>query len=80
MVSGLIHRPGQRLHAGWDGDLGAGLAEAIGPSLLIALCITWGRPGRYVVGMLFLLTGATVPLATRWARRQPTDEKRLEAA
>ncbi|HET6353479.1 hypothetical protein [Streptomyces sp.] len=35
--------------------LGASLAEAIGPTLRIALCATWGRPGWYVVGALFAL-------------------------
>jgi len=49
--------------------LGAGLAEAVGPSLLIALCITWGSPGWYVTGAMFVLTGAAAPLATRWAKR-----------
>lgn len=49
--------------------LGAGLAEALGPGLLIALCITWGRPGWYVVGALFLLTGLAAPPAVRWALR-----------
>lgn len=50
--------------------LGAGLAEALGPGLLIALCITWGRPGWYVVGALFALTGLAAPLAVRLAERQ----------
>ncbi|WP_329255372.1 MFS transporter [Actinoallomurus sp. NBC_01490] len=49
--------------------LGAGLAEAVGPSVLIALCIAWGRPGWYVVGALFALTGLAAPLAVRRARR-----------
>ncbi|WP_406464286.1 MFS transporter [Streptomyces sp. NBC_01622] len=49
--------------------LGAGLAEAFGPGLLIALCITWGRPGWYVVGALFLLTGLAAPPAVRLALR-----------
>ncbi|MGI5231593.1 MFS transporter [Actinoallomurus sp. CA-142502] len=49
--------------------LGAGLSEAVGPSVLIALCITWGRPGWYVVGALFALTGLATPFAVRWARR-----------
>ena len=49
--------------------LGAGLAEALGPGLLIFLCITWGRPGWYVVGALFALTGLAAPLAVRWAQR-----------
>ncbi|MFK0291927.1 MFS transporter [Streptomyces sp. NPDC090442] len=50
--------------------LGAGLAEAFGPGLLIALCITWGSPGWYVVGALFLLTGLAAPPAVRRAQRQ----------
>lgn len=49
--------------------LGAGLAEAVGPALLIALCITWGRPGWYVVGALFAVTGLSAPFAVRWAQR-----------
>ncbi|MYU51445.1 MULTISPECIES: MFS transporter [Streptomyces] len=49
--------------------MGAGLAEALGPTLLIALCITWGRPGWYVLGALFTLTGLAVPMAVRWAVR-----------
>ncbi|REK89382.1 MFS transporter [Streptomyces inhibens] len=49
--------------------LGAGLADAVGPTLLISLCITWGRPGWYVVGALFALTGLAAPFAVRWAQR-----------
>ncbi|MFB7191550.1 MFS transporter [Streptomyces sp. NPDC056230] len=61
--------------------LGAGLAEALGPGLLISLCITWGRPGWYVVGALFALTGLVAPLAVRWAQRhQHTGRSPLEAA
>jgi hypothetical protein len=48
--------------------LGAGLAEALGPGLLIWLCITWGRPGWYVVGAMFALTGLAAPPAVRWAQ------------
>ncbi|MFF4346496.1 MFS transporter [Streptomyces sp. NPDC001530] len=50
--------------------LGAGLAEALGPTLLISLCITWGRPGWYVVGALFAVTGLAAPPAVRWAERR----------
>ncbi|GLV79933.1 MFS transporter [Streptomyces hygroscopicus] len=49
--------------------LGAGLSEAVGPTLLISLCITWGRPGWYVVGALFALAGLAAPFAVRWAQR-----------
>jgi hypothetical protein len=38
----------------------------VGPGLLIWLCITWGRPGWYVVGAMFLLTGLAVPPAVAW--------------
>ncbi|MEU9944543.1 MFS transporter [Streptomyces lavendulae] len=49
--------------------LGVGLAEAAGPALIISLCITWGRPGWYVMGALFALTGLLAPVTVRWARR-----------
>ena len=55
--------------------LGAGLAEALGPGLLISLCITWGRPGWYVVGALFALTGLAAPIAVGWAQRQRHAER-----
>ncbi|MEV0736590.1 hypothetical protein AB0I51_11565 [Streptomyces sp. NPDC050549] len=42
---------------------------ALGAGLLIALCITWGRAGWYVVGALFLLTGLAAPPAVRLALR-----------
>ncbi|MFD3943337.1 MFS transporter [Streptomyces sp. NPDC058579] len=58
--------------------LGAGLAEAVGPSLLIALCITWGQPGWYVVGALFALTGLAAPLAVRWAGQRAADRSSTE--
>ncbi|GLZ01573.1 MFS transporter [Actinoplanes sp. NBRC 103695] len=64
-----VHATGQYL--GVFG-LGAGLSEAFGPGLLIALCITWGRPGWFVVGVMFALTGLAAPAAVRWAEsRQP---------
>ncbi|MFC4948594.1 MFS transporter [Pseudonocardia sp. GCM10023141] len=47
--------------------MGAGLAETVGPALIIALCISWGRPGWYVLGALFAVTGLVAPLAVRWA-------------
>ncbi|MFB7255027.1 MFS transporter [Streptomyces nojiriensis] len=50
--------------------MGAGLAEALGPSLLIALCIGWGRPGWFVLGAVLALTGLVAPPAVRWAERR----------
>ena len=49
--------------------MGLGLGIAIGPALLIALCIGWGVPGWWVVGAFFALTGLAVPPAARWAER-----------
>lgn len=46
---------------------GMGLAESFGPALLTVLCISWGRPGWYVVGVLFLAAGLAVPPVVRWA-------------
>lgn len=53
--------------------LGAGLAETVGPGLLIGLCITWGTPGWYVLGALFLVTGLVVPFAVRSAQAGEVD-------
>ncbi|MFD7874069.1 hypothetical protein ACFV5G_08065 [Streptomyces sp. NPDC059766] len=61
--------------------LGTGLADGLGPALLISLCITWGRPGWYVVGALFALTGLAAPPAVRWAlRRQSADQTQADFA
>lgn len=59
--------------------LGAGLAEAVGPTLLISLCIGWGRPGWYVVGAMFALTGLAAPFAVRWAQRPGHDREAVPA-
>ncbi|MFJ7965471.1 MFS transporter [Streptomyces sp. NPDC096324] len=60
--------------------LGTGLAEGLGPALLISLCITWGRPGWYVVGALFALTGLAAPPAVRWAvRHQHAGQTRTDS-
>ncbi|MFE6834904.1 MFS transporter [Streptomyces sp. NPDC057705] len=60
--------------------LGAGLADAFGPALLISLCITWGRPGWYVVGALFALTGLVAPPAVHWAQRHQRAEQARAAS
>ncbi|MER6781092.1 MULTISPECIES: hypothetical protein [unclassified Streptomyces] len=55
------------------------VAEAAGPALIIFLCITWGRPGWYVMGALFALTGLAAPLAVRWAgRHRPAEQPPFE--
>ena len=50
--------------------MGAGLADSLGPSLLIALCITWGGPGWVVLGALFAVIGLVTPAAVRLAERR----------
>ncbi|MBB5932402.1 MFS transporter [Streptomyces echinatus] len=57
--------------------LGAGLAEALGPGLLIALCIGWGRPGWYAVGAMFALAGLAAPLAVRRANPGAVEGQKL---
>ncbi|MER6154236.1 MFS transporter [Streptomyces sp. NPDC001868] len=59
--------------------LGAGLADALGPALIISLCITWGRPGWFVVGTLFALTGLMAPLAVRWAQSRQAHPEPAES-
>ncbi|MHC5902314.1 MFS transporter [Streptomyces sp. S6] len=41
--------------------LGAGIAEAVGPGLVIALCVSWGRAGWIVLGVMFAVTGMLAP-------------------
>jgi MFS family permease len=50
-------------------SIGMGLAESIGPVLLTTLCIEWGRPGWFVVGLLLAGAGLLVPPTVRWATR-----------
>ncbi|MGW3044443.1 MFS transporter [Kitasatospora sp. NPDC001159] len=50
--------------------MGLGLGVTIGPALVIALCVTWGTPGWWVLGAVFALTGLAVPAAVRWAQRE----------
>ncbi|WP_327088645.1 MFS transporter [Nonomuraea sp. NBC_01738] len=57
--------------------LGAGLAEAFGPLLLIGLCIGWGPAGWFVVGALFALTGLATPYAVRWAERAGNEKRAM---
>ena len=49
--------------------MGLGLGVTLGPTVLIALCINLGRPGWWIVGLGFALTGLAVPAAARWAER-----------
>jgi hypothetical protein len=47
--------------------IGIALAESLGPALLTFLCIDWGRPGWFVMGLIFLASGLAVPRVVRWA-------------
>ncbi|WP_433249412.1 MFS transporter [Streptosporangium sp. CA-135522] len=55
----------------YQGFFGAGTAVArmLGPLLLTALIVTWGPPGWFLLGGLFLLAGFAMGPAVRWAER-----------
>ena len=48
---------------------GIALAESLGPVLLTFLCIELGRPGWFLLGLIFLASGAAVPPVVSWAER-----------
>jgi hypothetical protein len=50
--------------------LSMGICEAIGPALLIALCITWGEPGWLVLGAIVTLAGLVCRQIERWSATQ----------
>jgi hypothetical protein len=54
--------------------LSMGITEAVGPALLIGLCITWGQPGWFVLGGIVTLAGVVCAWIERWsgARREVT--------
>ncbi|GAA4235312.1 MFS transporter [Actinomadura meridiana] len=43
--------------------MGLGAADFLGPAMVTALCIQWGRPGWFVLGAIFAVTGLLVPPA-----------------
>lgn len=47
--------------------MGMGLCYAVAPSLLGLLCVTWGAPGWYLMGGLFVAAGFAMPFVVRWA-------------
>ncbi|HMJ34223.1 MAG TPA: MFS transporter [Baekduia sp.] len=47
--------------------LSMGITEAVGPALLIGLCITWGQPGWLVLGAIVTLAGFACARIERWA-------------
>jgi MFS family permease len=48
---------------------GLAIAESLGPALLTFLCIELGRPGWFLLGMIFLAAGVAVPPIINWAER-----------
>ncbi|MDX6347368.1 MAG: hypothetical protein QOF84_2158 [Streptomyces sp.] len=58
----------------YQGFFGTGVAVArtLGPLLLTALVVTWGVPGWLLLGGLFLVAGAAMGPAARWAERSST--------
>jgi MFS family permease len=59
---------------------GRGLAGVAAPSLLGLLCVSWGAPGWFLLGGVFVLVSQAVPFVVRWADRRlaaPTAEPAL---
>jgi MFS family permease len=58
----------------YQGFFGSGTAASrmLGPALLTTLIFTWGIAGWIVLGGLFLLAGAAMGPAVRWAERTRT--------
>ncbi|PYC88058.1 hypothetical protein C7C46_01875 [Streptomyces tateyamensis] len=46
---------------------GGGIAGVAAPALLGWLCISWGAPGWFLLGAVFVLTGSAVPWVVRRA-------------
>jgi dipeptide/tripeptide permease len=64
---GLAPAHAQGQYAGVFG-LGTGIADAVGPIVLV-VCLHWGAAGWLLVGGGFLLVGAVSPPVVAWAGR-----------
>jgi MFS family permease len=64
---GLAPPHAQGQYSGLFG-MGTGMASAAGPVLLGALCLSWGRPGWLVLGMLMVVAGVLNPVVVKRAR------------
>ncbi|MFL6159522.1 MAG: MFS transporter [Marmoricola sp.] len=63
---GLAPMERQGQYQGFAG-LGFGLANVFAPTLITLLCITWGRPGWFVMAGLILGAAAALGPVTTWA-------------
>ncbi|MFL6061497.1 MAG: MFS transporter [Marmoricola sp.] len=63
---GLAPEERQGQYQGFAG-LGFGLANVLAPTLITLLCITWGRPGWFVMAGLVLGAAAALGPVCRWA-------------
>jgi MFS family permease len=52
--------------------LSMGITEAVGPVLLIGLCITWGSPGWLVLGAIVTVAGFACARIERWSATRRT--------
>lgn len=52
-------------------NTGFSISSMLAPAVLTALVVGWGWPGWLVLGGLFVVAGALVPPACRWALRVP---------
>ncbi|WP_067170135.1 MFS transporter [Microtetraspora niveoalba] len=67
---GLAPSDRQGQYQGFFGT-GTSVARMLGPLLLTTLVVGWGTPGWLLLGGLFLVAGAAMGPAVRWARRHP---------
>ncbi|MFE1230982.1 MFS transporter [Streptomyces sp. NPDC058745] len=67
---GLALAPADRIGQ-YQGFYGTGvpLARTLGPLLVTTFLVTWGVPGWFVFGGIFLLAAAATAPAVRWAER-----------
>jgi len=65
---GLAPRERQGQYQGFAG-MGFSLSRMVAPTLIILLCIEWGRPGWFVLGGVIALASALMVPASAWALR-----------
>jgi MFS family permease len=65
---GLAPRERQGQYQGFAG-VGFSLSHMVAPTLVILLCIEWGRPGWFVMGAVIALASLLMVPASSWALR-----------